>query len=200
MYAEADELVRLLWPSPPIDARLCNGDSADHLTSTAYNNYCQRQWTLVDEGKCVTAKSASEISAIVGQLRDDATREEVSDTLRAANPLSSEDLCEQSIDFTARLLLMLKLGVIKHQAIPRRCLRWSDGSLKGYLNTHFSEGPKLGCDRVRLEKAFNAWSIAMIGGIEIDFTDNLADHLLLVDDDTKLLIFHHASFLEFQHW
>jgi hypothetical protein len=25
----------------------------------------------------------------------------------------------------------------------------------------------------------------------------LADHLLLIEDDTKLLIFHHASFLEY---
>jgi hypothetical protein len=37
-----------------------------------------------------------------------------------------------------------------------------------------------------------------MAGLEIVWTDNLADHLRLTDDDTKVHIFHHASFLEIQ--
>jgi hypothetical protein len=51
---------------------------------------------------------------------------------------------------------------------------------------------------VRLPKTFDAWAIERIGGISIQFTDNLADHLLLVNDDTTLLVFHHVAFLELQ--
>ena len=58
--------------------------------------------------------------------------------------------------------------------------------------------PTLSCEHVRLPKSFDAWSIEMVGGIEIAFTDNLADHLLLVEEDSKVLIFHHVSFLEVQ--
>ncbi|KAL2171205.1 hypothetical protein VTG60DRAFT_3516 [Thermothelomyces hinnuleus] len=43
----------------------------------------------------------------------------------------------------------------------------------------------------------DAWSIANVAGIEVAFTDNLVDHLRLVEDDTRLLIFQHASFLEY---
>ncbi|KAI1421307.1 hypothetical protein F5Y12DRAFT_718570 [Xylaria sp. FL1777] len=42
-------------------------------------------------------------------------------------------------------------------------------------------------------------SIGTIGGPKVvEFTDKLANHLQLVDDDTAVLLFHHASFLECQ--
>jgi hypothetical protein len=34
--------------------------------------------------------------------------------------------------------------------------------------------------------------------MEIEWADNLADHLRLTDGDKKVAIFHHASFLECQ--
>ncbi|KAK4447590.1 hypothetical protein QBC34DRAFT_409073 [Podospora aff. communis PSN243] len=93
---------------------------------------------------------------------------------------------------------MLKIGTFKHQANPRGFLDWKAGSMQDFVSEYFEESrPVLSCEGVRLPKAFDAWSICKIGGIEIDFTDNLADHLLFVGD-AKVLIFHHASFLEMQ--
>ena len=51
-------------------------------------------------------------------------------------------------------------------------------------------------DIVKLPQTFTAASLETIGGIEIHWTNNLADHLLLRDDDTKLLLFHHVSVLD----
>ncbi len=94
---------------------------------------------------------------------------------------------------------MLKIGVLKHQAVPRRCLTCRGGSLSDFIETRFNQPQVLSYHQVKLPKNFNAWSINVIGGLQIDFTDNLGDHLLLVDDDTRVLVFHHASFLECQY-
>jgi len=49
-----------------------------------------------------------------------------------------------------------------------------------------------------MNKIFTARNIDRIGGIRIRWTNNLADHLRLSDDDGAVFIFHHASFLKFQ--
>jgi hypothetical protein len=51
---------------------------------------------------------------------------------------------------------------------------------------------------IKLEKQFNALNLQRIGGIRISWTDNLADHLRMMDDDKTVAVFYHASFLEYQ--
>jgi hypothetical protein len=53
-------------------------------------------------------------------------------------------------------------------------------------------------DSIKLEKSFNALNVQRIGGIKIWWTNNLADHLRMMDDDKAVFVFHHASFLEHQ--
>ncbi|KAL8715187.1 MAG: hypothetical protein Q9220_001145 [cf. Caloplaca sp. 1 TL-2023] len=56
--------------------------------------------------------------------------------------------------------------------------------------------PPSSMDSVKLPQSFTAANLESISGIHIRWTDNLADHLLLRDDDTKLMLFHHVSALE----
>ncbi len=51
-------------------------------------------------------------------------------------------------------------------------------------------------ENVKLEKIFSALNLGRIAGMEIQFTNNLADHLrVMSEDDKKVAIFHNASFL-----
>jgi hypothetical protein len=50
---------------------------------------------------------------------------------------------------------------------------------------------------VKLSKIFNACNLQRISGIRVAWTSNLADHLSMRDDDTRVVIFHHATFLEY---
>ncbi|KAL8387974.1 hypothetical protein RB595_009538 [Gaeumannomyces hyphopodioides] len=126
-------------------------------------------------------------------------------------PLSTVEMRENTVNLAARLFGIVRVGRIKHaissQHSPRRGLRWTDGSFSEFFAGRiFGRGrasPRLSCDGVQLPKAFDAWSLQMIGGIEVCPTDDLLDHLRLVedvevDDNIKVLIFHHASFLEYQ--
>jgi hypothetical protein len=49
---------------------------------------------------------------------------------------------------------------------------------------------------IRLEKSFNAESLQRIAGIKIRWTDVLADHLLLNEDDNTLHLFRAAPLLK----
>lgn len=53
-------------------------------------------------------------------------------------------------------------------------------------------------ERVKLEKIFNAKNLGQIAGIDIIWTDNIADHLRVSDEDQKVALFHHVCFLEYQ--
>ncbi|KAL8684402.1 MAG: hypothetical protein Q9218_008308, partial [Villophora microphyllina] len=51
-------------------------------------------------------------------------------------------------------------------------------------------------DMVKLPQSFTAAHLEQIAGIQVLWTDNLADHLLLRDDDTKVMLFPHVSALQ----
>ncbi|KAI0193507.1 hypothetical protein F4808DRAFT_453246 [Astrocystis sublimbata] len=181
--------------------RLTNGQLIQELDLTAYESYFQQQWCAIaaDAGGChVAAQKVEDILSIVGSLIKGHDRPSIVARLKQKYPTATESACQSSVDLTVRLLLMLKVGVVRHQANPSRCLNWENGSLRDFVHERFNKPPVLDCHNVRLPKSFDAWGLNIIGGLELEFTDNLADHLLLVEDDTTVMIFHHASFLERQ--
>jgi hypothetical protein len=202
MEDDARELVELLWRLDLNAKVLFNGDPATDLNHDTYYEYYSGQWHLIadySDGRYFALKTGTEVRELIQQIQAGKTREDLIASLQSRGPAGpSEEACNNAINLASRLLLMLKFGAIKHQAIPRRYLNWTTGSLEEFVKEYFGQPPLLNVERVKLPRAFNAWAIATIGGIAIEFTDNLADHLLLVEDDSKLKIFHHASFLECQ--
>ncbi|KAK3291319.1 uncharacterized protein B0H64DRAFT_410347 [Chaetomium fimeti] len=197
--ADALQVVGLLWqPSLSGIRELFNGDRENKLGHEAYCDYFRRQWhilALYGDEQHAGSSSPQAITRLMAHIQNGQTREELMHPLQEAGV--EEEACERSLNLAVRLLVMMRFGIAKHQVSPRRFLRWEQGTLQAFIHVLFEEVPKLSCEQVRLPKSFDAWSIANIAGIEIAFTDNIADHLLLVDDDTRLLIFHHASFLEY---
>jgi len=197
-----DEILETFWgPSSARKTRYFNGDLVCHdstLTHDAYFDYFNRLWSLMVEHQ-TTGNNSNSASAI--RLRDMqalarlAINGEARETILAT--LHETPQSPNTLNLAASLLSMLKIGAVKYRSNPRGVLSWSAGSLKSFLAHHFQVAPILSCEGVRLPKAFDAWSLSIIGGLEVEFTDNLADHLLYVGD-SKVLIFHHATFLEFQ--
>ena len=76
---------------------------------------------------------------------------------------------------------------------------WNEECLFGSeFNSAFdSVVPKKGSvEFVKLPQNFTAEHLERIGGIRIRWTSNLADHLLLKNDDADLMLFHQVSILE----
>ncbi|OJJ37968.1 hypothetical protein ASPWEDRAFT_472858 [Aspergillus wentii DTO 134E9] len=78
------------------------------------------------------------------------------------------------------------------------CMSWTDGTIETAIHQYFSHPPKLDDTSITLEKSFTAYNLESFTGIAIHWTDNIADHLRLVEDDKKVVIFHHVTFLECQ--
>ena len=109
---------------------------------------------------------------------------------------NDEDTGKASIALAARLWLMIHVGTTGPSLIPgHRDRTWEGGSLGQFMDTTFSSKHELGVT-VKLEKIFNVRNLEKIAGIKISWTNNLADHLSMKDDDTRVVLFTHATFLE----
>lgn len=134
------------------------------------------------------------------------TREEVAATVME-DPVvaNSESLARTLVDLASGLWLMLSISNYPGDISYDEPIIWSDletltenlyGTQQGLIKKTF---PHLysSTDLVKLPQAFTAAHLEQIGGIEVIWTSNLADHLLLKDDDTKLMLFHQISILQF---
>lgn len=200
------EIVDTLWGARTQDTnhRLRNGEPVTSLKNAPYQRYCllQRSCLAHELGIQDKVKDNKFVSDVAQLLRSNLTHKEViADVGQRLNVTKTQvpvEYCEEIVFFTARLLVMMNVGRFMSEAHLRRNVPWDSSSLRDCMKDYFSEDPQMSCESVKLPKAFNAWSIETVGGIKVRLTDNLADHLLLVEDDTTVLVFHHASFLECQ--
>lgn len=154
--ADVDALISTICGSISTNKTLMNGDPFSTLTHRAYRWYYQNQWThIVDNGQWVAFKTPSDVNLLVQQLISNVEYREILLNVRKGAPGATEDECEASINHAARLLLMLKFGVVKFEPLPRRYLSWTERTLKDFVSGHFSRRCILSCDRVKLPKTFN---------------------------------------------
>lgn len=143
---------------------------------------------------------------IIALLKDHgSTREEIAATVMQ-NPViaHSESLARTLVDLAAGLWLMLLISKYPGDISYDEPIIWRDNEKlgeeqhelnEGFINKNFSYRYN-STDLVKLPQAFTAAHLEQIGGIKVEWTSNLADHLLLKDDDTKLMLFHQVSILQ----
>lgn len=107
----------------------------------------------------------------------------------------TEDQYKRALYLVSRLLTMIRIGEVPQQFTVGRSINWNNGTLAEFVNGYFPSNPVLGHERIKFEKTFNAMGLVRIAGIEVQWTDNLADHLRLANDDRVVRVFHHTTFL-----
>ena len=180
-------------------------DSSNLEKNRAFDQYFryyteQSDLALYDRGRHTSARTHRDIVGICGDIQQGISRVDVK--CRLSSRVSSTQLgvddavLDASIDLAARLLLMLEIGSVKYGFSGHKTLRWHDGSLQSFVANHFDPPRALSLEHVKLEKIFIARNLKRIARISIVWTDNLADHLRMLEHDTQVAIFHHASFLQ----
>ncbi|KAH6854993.1 hypothetical protein B0I37DRAFT_44879 [Chaetomium sp. MPI-CAGE-AT-0009] len=195
-----------LWgdtPTPAAGQRLHSADRNSTNLDTYWTYYHQECTNaLHDGGRHVAARTHGDIASCAAKLRRGMAREDVKTALRAellrARHANDDELLDNSVDLTASLLLMANFGRYAYGFSGRNRVCWSKGPLGAFLQAYFEPERRLANESVKLERVFKASSLDRIAGLEVVWTDNLADHLRLTDDDRKVHLFHHASFLETQ--
>ena len=194
------EIIEQFWGPNAFPKQLHNGEASSKLSLDLYFDYYTDQCGLAmhDGGRHISARTHQSIIDIVQHLKEPLSREALRQLLPMPNPPNETEKRDGSIDLAARLLLMIDFGSLRYGFSGRKQLVWDRSSLKEFVHDHFSVPLTLSHGHVKLEKTFNARNLGQIAGIEIVWTNNLADHLRMIDEDKKLYIFHHASFLEYQ--
>lgn len=115
--------------------------------------------------------------------------------------LRERHVAETLLDLAAGLWSMLSIGRFPGDISYDEPIFWADsrafdipGHPDALIEQQFSTRYESE-EFVKLPQSFTAAHLEQIGGIEVIWTSNLADHLLLKDDDTKLMLFHQVSIL-----
>lgn len=172
-------------------------DNALSAYWTFYSSQCDR--ALHDSGRHIQARSHADILDIVELLKAGKSRSEIRNVLRAKftkQHTNELELLDNSIDLAANVFLMIDFANIQYGFSGRRRLCWESGSLEDSLKIYFESRSALGHEGTKLPRLFTAKSLKNIAGVDVVPTNNLLDHLRLTHDDTKLLVFHNASFLK----
>lgn len=165
--------------------------------NSAYFRYYEAQCSGLTRGRGLLRDQSQEfLLKIIGYLQD-STKEyhSIVDSLRLEHPSFDDKLIYPSIFVAARVWSMIHIGEDEQAITPGQTpIVWRDGILKQRVEDCFGRDSPT-TEVVKLPKIFNALNLDKMGGIQIVWTSNLAEHLLMMDDDTKVIVFHHASFL-----
>jgi hypothetical protein len=180
-----------------------------------YTQECTR--ALYDGGQHVALRTHKDVVHCAGLIKADRRRDDINDALRTKFNKTIQDDDEKqakkgdeelqekldnSTNLVASLLLMITFGSQTNSFSGHTELNWrnSDGSLRDLVRDYFDPGVAqvMSKEGVKLERIFTATNLCRIAGLEIIWTDNLVDHLRLSNDDSRVHIFHHVSFLNVQ--
>ncbi|KIW10305.1 hypothetical protein PV08_11267 [Exophiala spinifera] len=175
------------------------------IAMEAYQRYQEKERAAANQrGFHAGTGKAEEIICIAKKLAKGLSKEVVREDLGRDMDMSDQreklKRLDASINLSATLLTMICTDPPprnRNVYCRRSVLSWEHGSLQDSLEMHFTSEVLLGHD-VTLEKEFNVSTFCRITGFSIDWTDNLIDHLHLDEDNQRLAIFHHASFLKCQ--
>ena len=166
-----------------------------------YTKQCRH--ALHDGARHTFVRNHEDVVEIAEDIKMGHSREELisklSAQLKEPKLAKEPEMLNSSVDLAARLISMMDIGCLQYGFSGRPHLEWGSGSFKNFVHEYFRVHIVLGHENIKLEKMFNARNLSRIAGIVIVWTDNIADHLRIIDDeDKKVAIFHHASFLKYQ--
>lgn len=190
----------------PTSIQLLNGDTVSKLDFRAFNAYTERQQQLFSKlsSSAVNPNDMTSLGKVADQIRRHKQRDEAILNIQTLSRNNSINACQDTLNFVTRLILMIEVGSLEkesgfmHQTGPRPLPLCYEDSLNTPTDKVFPISRQQACSGITMTPDFSAWSLENVAGIKIQFTDSLADHLRLTNNNTQLYIFHHVAFLETQ--
>ncbi|KAH3954852.1 hypothetical protein HBI81_077310 [Parastagonospora nodorum] len=195
------KIIHNFWPATALEGTISNNSDWEPYFDY-YEDQCHH--ALHEQGKHILVRTHQHVIDITSKLVQGQSRAAVKTNLKclfiSEGTLPNEDeILNNSVDLAARLRFMVNIGANTSTATRCEKLLWDSSSLKDFIYTCFNEPQVLSHSNVRLEKTFTAINMERVADMKICWTNNLADHLRMLNDDDKVVaIFHHASFLECQ--
>ncbi|PVH96274.1 hypothetical protein DM02DRAFT_569914 [Periconia macrospinosa] len=179
--------------------------TAEETWDTYFHYYASKckTWIEYGHGEYTFVRKDKDITAIAKKLEDGTSKAEIKRWLLLKNTQErledvKERMAEGSVRLVVRLTTMVDIGYLPgtnaHISLP-----WDSEQtdLKTLLATYF-KGSSTDSEKIKFETEMTAFNITRYTGLKIRWTDNLADHLRLIENDKELCIFHHITFLKRQ--
>jgi hypothetical protein len=166
---------------------------------TFYTRECKK--ASLDEGKVFCARDHNALLRIADILKTEPTRECARQKIRerfmrSRSTDEKENMAEGSMRLLARIIAMVNVGALSYEIATQRSVSWSDKqSLPEAIHDYFKVVTGPDTKKILFSTSFTAREICRIAGIGIRWTDNLVNHLRLVEGDSKVCVFQHVSFL-----
>jgi hypothetical protein len=201
-------LIKRLWQLGTMSPLLLTTEELNLEDLEAYFHYYTTECkdALSQGGEHTTVRKHEDIIAIARSLDDGLTRREIQMPLlqldtQDRSDEAKEQMAAGSLKLVVRLMSMIDIGPISSTRIKSRAhLEWQDENLnfKALLTKHLIESC-VDPENVKFGSDFNAYNIQRFAGLKIQWTDNINDHLRLIEEETILCIFHHVTFLKWQN-
>jgi hypothetical protein len=126
---------------------------------------------------------------------------DISKSVALRYPDCQNESVHNSLCLAVRIWLMIDVGAPTNslsQGMGRSSTWWTnDESINQVISRTFPKGQSQGAlKRLRWPKRLNARSLERVGGFEISWTSNLAEHLCIDEESERISLFHHARFLQ----
>jgi hypothetical protein len=178
------------------------GSSQDTRLTDLYAEYYSKQVHLVlyDGGQNAPGWTHNDVVDVMTRIRDSQSRQELSSHLQSRlnvdGTTARGDMVDRLIDLGARLSLMTSFGKAPFAAEQQRSLEWTKDTAKDVLRQHFTQQTVVNVEsKFKLPKIFTARNIHRMGGLKIEWTPYISEHLRLLDHDECISIFPHVGFL-----
>lgn len=196
---------RLWAPSPP------NNTQYQPFNTLPYFRYYSDQCKAIFYafGGRVPIKTHEQLMLITDDLLAQKTRSVVkqdlaSRTFGVTTPgqTTDDEVLEAFIHLAVRVLAMLDVGQFPNTHPSRQTLQWpstaGQQTLADFIALRFPKNGTMPYSGVKLGPHFTAQNLNLIADLKVELTTNLADHLLLQEDEQTVFIFHHVAFLKNQ--
>ncbi|KAF6236671.1 hypothetical protein HO173_004962 [Letharia columbiana] len=190
----------------PFELHLSTIQATDNAYESFFTRYAYLCKLAANKDREIERVTHWHLVEIIALLKDHgSTREEIAAMITQDPVIAhSGSLARTLVDLAAGLWLMLLISKYPGDISYDEPIIWRDNEKLGEERHELNEGfinKNFSCrynstDLVKLPQAFTAAHLEQIGGIKVEWTSNLADHLLLKDDDTKLMLFHQVSILQ----
>jgi hypothetical protein len=149
------------------------------------------------------------IIELAHDIKQGLTRQQVIENLEerhtgvvSSSQFDKTEILNGAVDLAARLILMADVGnPTSNRAWTGRASQfWNSGSIQDFTTSIFPVQVASRHSGVQLDINFTARNLDAIAGLKVELTNNLLDHLKMIDieGETTVMIFHHASFLKNQ--
>ncbi|RYN49775.1 hypothetical protein AA0114_g6283 [Alternaria tenuissima] len=170
-----------------------------------YTTEC-RKAVETDHGQHVTVRTHEDVITISRHFKEGLTKDTIKRSLTLLDTRNRTEevkdrMAEGSVRLAVRLFSMVDVGPTSNNwTWSPPSLPWTDEQLdlSAVLANHFVISTK-DTGSLIFEDEFSAFNLQRLAGLDIQWTNNLANHLRLIDNDRTLCIFHHATFLQRQN-